>query len=144
MLWDLAAATDTHILADLEMSGRDPQRVLESGEKLVLEAENKLMHNRRSVDVKKGEVCSAIVSVGSLEGERAYPTEEEKRILRKVAGPISWPGYMLCFIDGANNASYYGVTGVFANFIQRPLPPGGNGWVSIANDSQVIVAIICH
>lgn len=53
------------------------------------------------------------------------------RSLRRVAGAVSWSGYMLCFVEAANNASYYGVTGVFANFLQRPLPEGGNGWVGI-------------
>jgi hypothetical protein len=70
------------------------------------------------------------VDVEIVDDEGPAPTEEEKITLRRVPGKVKAVGYMLCFIDGANNASYYGVTGVFTNFIQRPLPAGGNGAVS--------------
>ncbi|OCF72197.1 hypothetical protein I204_07462 [Kwoniella mangroviensis CBS 8886] len=59
--------------------------------------------------------------------EGDVPTEEEKATLRKVPGKVNAAGYALCFVEAANYASYYGVTGVFLNFIQRPLPAGGNG-----------------
>lgn len=73
---------------------------------------------------------NADVDVEIVDDEGPVPTEEEKITLRRVPGKVKAVGYMLCFIDGANNASYYGVTGVFTNFIQRPLPAGGNGAVS--------------
>ena len=65
--------------------------------------------------------------------EGPSPTEAERKSLRRVHGKINGAGYVLCFVDGANNASYYGVTGVFTNFIQRPLPAGGNGAVSMVS-----------
>jgi hypothetical protein len=52
------------------------------------------------------------------------PTDEEKATLRKVPGNIPWIGYSLCVVEFAERASYYGATTVFANFLQRPLPPG--------------------
>jgi hypothetical protein len=52
------------------------------------------------------------------------PTEEEQKTLRKVPGSIPWIGYSLCVVEFAERASYYGATTVFANFLQRPLPPG--------------------
>jgi hypothetical protein len=52
------------------------------------------------------------------------PTDEEQATLRKVAGSIPWIGYSLCVVEFAERASYYGATTVFANFLQRPLPPG--------------------
>jgi hypothetical protein len=74
------------------------------------------------------------VTTLSLSSDDAPPTDDEMRTLRRVAGSVSWSGYMLCFVEAANNASYFGVTGVFANFLQRPLPEGGNGWVSVPVD----------
>lgn len=35
---------------------------------------------------------------------------------------------MLCAVEFCERASYYGVTGVTSNFVNRPLPDGGNGW----------------
>lgn len=35
--------------------------------------------------------------------------------------------YMLCIVELAERASYYGVQTVFSNFMQYPLPAGGNG-----------------
>lgn len=64
------------------------------------------------------------------------PTEEELYTLRKVAGPVSGSGYWLCTVEFAERASYYGCTWVFQNFIQYPLPPGGNGAGASAPGSE--------
>jgi len=44
--------------------------------------------------------------------------------LRKVAGPIPKAAFLLCLVECAERASYYGVRTVFSNFIQFPLPAG--------------------
>ncbi|ORY25526.1 POT family-domain-containing protein [Naematelia encephala] len=77
----------------------------------------------QSTDDKSLEGTFAVAEIDSED----TPTEEERETLRRVPGHVNAAGYMLCFIEGANNASYYGVSGVFTNFIQRPLPAGGNG-----------------
>lgn len=56
------------------------------------------------------------------------PTEEELKTLRRVSGSIPAVAYMLCAVEFCERASYYGVTGVTSNFVNRPLPDGGNGW----------------
>jgi hypothetical protein len=38
----------------------------------------------------------------------------------------------MCLIEFAERASYYGSIGPFNNFINRPLPPGGNGAGAVA------------
>ncbi|ANB13286.1 Ptr2p [Sugiyamaella lignohabitans] len=55
------------------------------------------------------------------------PTDEELSTLRKVAGAIPATAYTLCVVEFAERASYYGCSNVFSNFIQFPLPKGGNG-----------------
>jgi hypothetical protein len=115
-------------VTDLEASRRDVGHILSTPGK-------ELVHARdpdAKVSVDAGEITLAAATLDDEEEEHneKYPTDEEKRTLRKVAGPVSYAGYLLCAVECANNASYYGVTGVFANFIQRPLPEGGNGWVS--------------
>lgn len=114
--------------------------ILASGEELIHHEKStdhkKSTDHRKSADSKRSQALGTVLSVSlDDDDEQRSPTEEEKQTLRKVAGPVSWSGYMLCFIEAANNASYYGVTGVFTNFIQRPLPEGGNGWVRL-NSSQ--------
>ena len=59
--------------------------------------------------------------------ERQEPTEEDGLKLRKVAGPVPAVAYILCTVEFAERASYYGCSQVFSNFIQFPLPKGGNG-----------------
>lgn len=123
----MATATDVNLIVDLEASGRDVGHILESGKDLI--HHKPTVESKRSVDSERSQAVGTVVSASlGDDAEQRPPTEDEKRTLRKVAGPVSWSGYMLCFIEGANNASYYGVTGVFTNFIQRPLPEGGNGW----------------
>lgn len=55
------------------------------------------------------------------------PTEDQTRSLRKVADRIPTKAYLLCVVEFAERASYYGVKTVFSNFMQFPLPKGGNG-----------------
>ncbi|KAL3423963.1 MFS peptide transporter [Phlyctema vagabunda] len=55
------------------------------------------------------------------------PTEEELATLPKIAGSMPWSAYLLCGVEFAERASYYGCRQVFKNFIRAPLPAGGNG-----------------
>ncbi|AOW04947.1 POT family-domain-containing protein [Yarrowia lipolytica] len=63
-------------------------------------------------------------------------TDEECMTLRKIAAPISAMTYMLSLVEFAERGSYYGLTNVISNFVQFPLPPGGNGWGATPKDSQ--------
>ncbi|KAI1811378.1 hypothetical protein GGS20DRAFT_112284 [Poronia punctata] len=55
------------------------------------------------------------------------PTEEEKRTLRRVSGKMPVTAYMLCAVEFAERASYYGCYQVYKNFIRAPLPVGSEG-----------------
>lgn len=55
------------------------------------------------------------------------PNEEEKSTLRKVSDKLPAISFALCVVEFAERASYYGVLFPFANFMQFPLPRGGNG-----------------
>ncbi|KAF9264783.1 hypothetical protein L218DRAFT_957974 [Marasmius fiardii PR-910] len=65
--------------------------------------------------------------VGPLEDGGAPPTEEERSTLPLIPASIPWTAYTICIVEFAERASYFGCTAVFSNFIQRPLPLGGNG-----------------
>lgn len=58
---------------------------------------------------------------------QVMPTEEELLTLPRIAGTMPWSAYMLCGVEFAERASYYGCKQVFKNFIRGPLPEGGNG-----------------
>lgn len=64
------------------------------------------------------------------------PTEEELATLRRVAGTMPISAYLLCGVEFAERASYYGCKQVFKNFIRAPLPTGGNGAGATARGSQ--------
>lgn len=55
------------------------------------------------------------------------PTEEEYQTLPRSLGHAPYATYLICLIEFAERASYYGVKGRLNNFIQLPLPEGGNG-----------------
>jgi dipeptide/tripeptide permease len=59
--------------------------------------------------------------------EASQPTEDEKKSLRKVAGKIPSVAYWLCAVEFSERASFYGVNGLFNNFINQKLPKNGNG-----------------
>jgi len=55
------------------------------------------------------------------------PTDEELETLPRIAGSLPWTAYLLCAVELAERASYYGCVQIFNNFIRAKLPDGGNG-----------------
>ncbi|GMK59663.1 hypothetical protein CspeluHIS016_0802690 [Cutaneotrichosporon spelunceum] len=53
------------------------------------------------------------------------PTASEST-LRRVPATVPVTAHLLALVEFAERASYYGVSGVFANFVQRPLPSGSS------------------
>ncbi|TVY44201.1 Peptide transporter, partial [Lachnellula occidentalis] len=66
-----------------------------------------------------------IPTVGELHNS---PNEEERRTLRRVAGKLPSVAYLICAVEFAERASYYGVQPLFSNYVNRPMPKDGNGW----------------
>ncbi|UNI24458.1 peptide transporter ptr2 [Purpureocillium takamizusanense] len=64
------------------------------------------------------------------------PTEEELATLRRVPGKVPTVAYMLCAVEFCERASYYGCVLIWTNYINRPLPKGGNGYGAVPNGSQ--------
>ena len=56
------------------------------------------------------------------------PTEEELAVLRRVPGSVPIMAYLICVVEFCERASYLGVNPLISNFVNRPLPRGGNGW----------------
>lgn len=74
--------------------------------------------------------------VPATEFEDNVPTDEELTTLRRVSGHIPMTAYLLCVIEFAERGSFYGVKQVFNNFVNRPLPKGGNGYGAPPRGSQ--------
>ncbi|CAE6461342.1 unnamed protein product [Rhizoctonia solani] len=84
----------------------------------------------KSLDEKNGvltRVSSSPVHQPEDADNIVVPTEEEKRTLRRVPGHIPNSAWLVVIVEFAERFSYYGTTGPFVNYIQRPLPIGGNG-----------------
>ncbi|KAG8414689.1 peptide transporter ptr2 [Metarhizium acridum] len=64
------------------------------------------------------------------------PTDEEFATLRRVPGKIPTVAYLLCAVEFCERASYYGCAQIWTNYINRPLPKGGNGYGAVAAGSQ--------
>ncbi|CAI7637380.1 unnamed protein product [Penicillium bialowiezense] len=79
-----------------------------------------------SLDVPAGS-REGLESETDSDSEYPSPTQEESQTLRKVAGSLPLVSFTLCLVEFAERASYYGAKTVFSNFIQFPLPEGGNG-----------------
>lgn len=52
------------------------------------------------------------------------PTDEELETLKRVPGHAPYHTYLICLIEFAERGSYYGVSNILTNFIQRKLPEG--------------------
>ncbi|KAK7552105.1 putative MFS peptide transporter [Phyllosticta citricarpa] len=64
------------------------------------------------------------------------PTPEEQLTLRKIPGSIPMVCWLLCIVEFAERASFYGAKTVFSNFLEYPLPKGGNGAGAIEKGSE--------
>lgn len=56
------------------------------------------------------------------------PTEEELKTLRRVSSNVPTIAYLICFVEFCERASYYGVQPLISNYVNRPMPEGGNGF----------------
>lgn len=55
------------------------------------------------------------------------PTEDDRRLLRRVPDIIPFAAFTIVIVELCERFSFYGLSGVFQNYLQNPLPPGGNG-----------------
>ncbi|KAK7534140.1 POT family-domain-containing protein [Phyllosticta citribraziliensis] len=89
-----------------------------------------------SLDKKfRGTVDAVSVPPSSHDG-LPNPTPEEQLTLRKVPGSIPMVCWLLCLVEFAERASFYGAKTVFTNFLEYPLPKGGNGAGAIKKGSE--------
>jgi POT family proton-dependent oligopeptide transporter len=49
------------------------------------------------------------------------PTAEELRTLRKVGEPLPKSAFLVAVVELCERFTYYGASGIFQNYIQRPL-----------------------
>jgi hypothetical protein len=70
------------------------------------------------------------------------PTEEEKKTLRRVAGKLPTVAYFICAVEFAERASYYGVQPLFQQYVNRPLPAGGNGFGAPKRGTQDTAGLV--
>ncbi|KAI5860027.1 MFS general substrate transporter [Durotheca rogersii] len=65
------------------------------------------------------------------------PTEEELKTLRRIPGKLPVVAYFVCVVEFCERASYYGVQPLISNYVNRPLPPGGDGWGAPPRGTQL-------
>ncbi|KAL2839944.1 POT family-domain-containing protein [Aspergillus pseudoustus] len=56
------------------------------------------------------------------------PTDLELETLRRVPGSLPLSAYTICAVEFCERASYVGISSIISNFVNRPLPVGGNGY----------------
>ncbi|KAL4901070.1 hypothetical protein BDW74DRAFT_160693 [Aspergillus multicolor] len=68
--------------------------------------------------------------------EYEEPTDEELKTLRRIPGSLPTVAYLICIAEFCERASYLGVSGLISNFVNRPMPAGGNGYGAPARGTQ--------
>lgn len=56
------------------------------------------------------------------------PTEDELNTLQRVPGKLPVIAYLVCIAEFCERASFYGVQPLISNYVNRPMPKGGNGY----------------
>ncbi|KAL4789050.1 POT family-domain-containing protein [Aspergillus venezuelensis] len=87
-------------------------------------------------------VVPAVEDVVPSVNDYEEPTDEELETLRRVPGNLPIVAYLICIVEFSERASYLGVTGLISNFVNRPMPVGGNGYgAPPAGDQQTAGAL---
>ncbi|EKD01659.1 oligopeptide transporter [Trichosporon asahii var. asahii CBS 8904] len=81
-------------------------------------------HRPAHEDYELVETVPRLPTTSTTDDDEPTLAEAESLGLRRIAAPVPWPTLALSLVEFAERASYYGAGGVFANFVQRPLPPG--------------------
>ncbi|PLB36751.1 putative MFS peptide transporter [Aspergillus candidus] len=118
------------------MNASDPVEVAEIAKAHAAMADSKEISVQRQRSSSPGieeipaskEIAVAEVTAvdDDLDSKKTYPTDDDLRTLRRVAGKIPWTTYTVAFVELCERFSYYGTTAVFVNFLQRPLPEGSS------------------
>lgn len=82
---------------------------------------------KNNIDEQISEKEKDVEFGSNIHDDELKPTPSQYKTLKHVAGHASMKVYLICFIEFAERASYYGVHDRLYNFIQLPLPKGGNG-----------------
>jgi hypothetical protein len=93
----------------------------------------------RSIDEKRPYTSGAEPAHApglTTEDYEGKPTEEERKTLRRIPGSLPTVAYLICVVEFCERASYYGCQPLFSNFVNRPLPVGGNGYGAPAEGTQ--------
>ncbi|KAE8382440.1 POT family-domain-containing protein [Aspergillus bertholletiae] len=77
---------------------------------------------------EKSDIPAVEVVAPTVSDYENTPTDEELETLRRVPGNLPIVAYLICVVEFSERASYYGVSGLISNFVNRPLPVGGNGY----------------
>ncbi|KAF9465247.1 PTR2-domain-containing protein [Collybia nuda] len=97
------------------------ERILDEKERV---SKSGLFNDNRDTS-QNAELLGGKFDIGLNEDQ--LPTAEERTTLRLVSASVPWSAYAFAVVGFAERASYYGCVGSFNNFVQRPLPLGGNG-----------------
>ncbi|OCB88896.1 PTR2-domain-containing protein [Sanghuangporus baumii] len=85
----------------------------------ITEAEPNLRHkSTEAIDAQESWENSDSVDV---------PTKEDERGLRRVPDNIPVSAFIIVIVELCERMAFYGLAGVFQNYLQNPLPPGGKG-----------------
>jgi POT family proton-dependent oligopeptide transporter len=68
-------------------------------------------------DEKEGQVAATAASVY----DEPEPTEEERRTLRRIGENLPISAWLVAIVELCERFTYYGVQGLFQNYVQRPL-----------------------
>ncbi|KAF4542981.1 Oligopeptide transporter [Lasiodiplodia theobromae] len=119
------SGTAEHITTDV-LSTRVPEQAVNDNGRNSFAIGDGASKRGTSVDEKQ---LNVEIRRASTENDDLHPvpTEEEFRTLRRVSDKVPMVIWLLCLVEFSERASYYGAKTVFSNFMQYPLPKGGNG-----------------
>jgi dipeptide/tripeptide permease len=85
-------------------------------------------HEKAGHSIAGGDDDAPYLAANLDDDYEGKPTEHELRTLRRVPANIPIIAYLICIVEFSERASYYGVQPLISNFVNRPMPTGGNGW----------------
>jgi len=92
-------------------------------ERVQVKSDQDLVDNGTTSD----DVADKFVELSEYNEKYPEPTPEDYSTLKRSLGHAPYVTYLICLVEFAERASYYGVKNRLNNFVQLKLPDGGNG-----------------
>ncbi|GAA97220.1 uncharacterized protein L969DRAFT_91932 [Mixia osmundae IAM 14324] len=96
----------------------------------------KTLPNEKQGMQKSGDPTKQGLVKHTTEDDLELPSDEELKTLRRVPDSLTMSIFLVVIVEGCERAAYYGLTGIFFDYLANPLGPLPSGTGGVGSDPE--------